>query len=73
MVTSFLAGEQTSWDLHLGSLAGAYRATPHEATGFSPNMMVTGREVRLQADIIYADPSSGGSTEMRNITTMQQA
>ncbi|KAH3787440.1 hypothetical protein DPMN_165564 [Dreissena polymorpha] len=35
--------------------------------------MVTGREVRLPADIIYADPSPGSSTETRNVPTMQQA
>ena len=53
MIKSYLTGEQSTWDEHLGSIAGAYRATPHEATGFSPNMMATGQEVRLPADIVY--------------------
>ena len=53
MIKSYLTGEQSTWDEHFGSIAGAYRATPHEATGFSPNMTATGQEVRLPADIVY--------------------
>jgi hypothetical protein len=36
MIKSFLRGEQTGWDLNLGCLADAYRATPHESTGLTP-------------------------------------
>ena len=56
MIRAYLADEQTEWDLHLGSLAGAYRATPHESTGQSPNMLATGQEVRLPADVIFGQP-----------------
>ncbi|XP_052280017.1 uncharacterized protein LOC127877782 [Dreissena polymorpha] len=33
MIRAYLSVEQSEWDLHLGSIAGAYRATPHESTG----------------------------------------
>ena len=32
MIKAYFCGEQTKWDLHLGCLAGAYRATPNEST-----------------------------------------
>ena len=37
------------WDDLLDTVMSAYRATPHSATGFSPNMVMLGREVRLPA------------------------
>ena len=46
MIKAYLCGEQTEWDLHLGCLAGAYRATPNESTRLTPNMLTMGREVR---------------------------
>ena len=56
MVRAYLSGEQDEWDMNLGCLAGAYRSTPHEATKFSPNMLVLGREIRMPADVIYGQP-----------------
>ena len=47
MVRAFLKGEQRQWDLHLGVLAGAYRATPNETTGLTPNLVMLGRELHL--------------------------
>ena len=37
------------WDELLDTVMMAYRATPHSATSFSPNMVMLGREVRLPA------------------------
>lgn len=53
MVRAFLSEEQDDWDVHLGCIANAYRATPHQATKLSPNMLALGREVRLPADLQY--------------------
>jgi len=51
MVKAYLCGEQTEWDRNIGCLAGAYRVTPHESTGFSPNLLTMGREVRMPAEL----------------------
>lgn len=51
MIKSYLKGEQTNWDLNLGCLAGAYRASPHETTGLTPNLLMLGREVRFPSCI----------------------
>jgi len=34
----------------------AYRATQHDATGYSPNMLVLGRETRVPPDLVYGAP-----------------
>ena len=53
MIKAYLCGEQKNWDLHLGCLAGAYRASPHESTKLTPNLLTLGREVRLPAELIF--------------------
>ena len=35
------------WDELLDTVMMAYRSTPHSATGFTPNMIMLGREIRL--------------------------
>ena len=60
MIKSFLKGEQTDWDLNLGCLAAAYRATPQESTGLTPNAMMLGREVRLPCEVIYSNSAADG-------------
>jgi hypothetical protein len=53
MKKAYLKGEQNKRDENLGCLAAAYRATPHETTGFSPYLLMLGREVRLPAEIMF--------------------
>lgn len=56
MIRAFLTGEQEDWDLYLGCLACAYRATPNETTRLSPNLLALGREIRLPSDLVYNYP-----------------
>ncbi|KAH3787839.1 hypothetical protein DPMN_165968 [Dreissena polymorpha] len=44
MVKAYLVDEGDDWDLFLGCLAGAYRATPNQSIGVSPNILTMGRE-----------------------------
>ena len=37
-------------------LLAAYRSAVHPATGYSPNMMMFGREVNIPSDILYPFP-----------------
>ena len=50
MVRAYIKGQE-DWDLYLGCLAGAYRSTPHESTSLTSNMMMMGREVRVQVEV----------------------
>ena len=58
MIRAYLRNEQTDWDLNLGCLAAAYRATQNESTKLSPNLIMLGREVRLPAEIAFGSSAS---------------
>ena len=51
MIKAFLKNEQKDWDVHLSCLAAAYRSARHETTGFTPNLLFLGREVRLPGEL----------------------
>ena len=51
IIKSYLRGQQKDWDLNLGCLGAAYRASVHESTGLTPNMVMLGREVRLPLEV----------------------
>ena len=56
MVKKFVDSKKTNWDKHLDLLLAAYRATPHPATGYSPNMLIFGREINIRSDILFPVP-----------------
>jgi len=43
---------QKDWDVCLPFAMAAYQSTRHEATGYTPNHLVFGREVRAPVDIV---------------------
>ena len=49
----FIRGEQTDWDLHLGTVGMAIRATVNRQTGFTPNFLMLGREVMQPIDLMF--------------------
>jgi len=51
-----VAEHQRDWDARLPFAMAAYRATQHDSTGYSPNMLVLGRETRAPPDIVYGAP-----------------
>ena len=67
MIKAYLKGEQTNWDLNLGCLAAAYRATPHDMTGFTPNLLMLGWKVRLPTELLF-----GSKAEDRDIVMYGQ-
>ena len=48
-----VAEHQRNWDVRLPYAVSAYRATRHDATGYSPNFLVLGREVWHPAEVVY--------------------
>jgi len=55
MIMCLIREERKEWDTILPFVMAAYRATPHSTTGFTPNMMVHGRESNLPCDIMYGN------------------
>ena len=47
MLSKYVEKSQKDWDLHLPFLTYAYRACIHSKTGYTPNMLMLGREVIL--------------------------
>ena len=72
LIRAYLKGKQSNWDLYLGSLAGAYRATPHESTGFTPNCVMFGRENRMPADLLFGSPVAKETTYGDHINRVKQ-
>ena len=56
MLAKVVSTSQRDWDQYLPSVMGAYRASRHESTGFSPNFMMLGRENLSPLDVILGVP-----------------
>ena len=56
MVGKVVSEKQRDWDEWLPLVMTAYRASPHAATGFSPDMLTFGREVWMPIDIMLGRP-----------------
>ena len=57
-VRCFVSKQQNNWDEHLPQLAGAIRSSVNRSTGFTPNMLMLGREVNQPADLLYRTPDA---------------
>ena len=56
MLGKVVSEKQRDWDEWLPLVMMAYRASPHTATGFTPNMLTFGREVSMPVDIVLGKP-----------------
>ena len=63
MLKKFVDRNNENWDQYIGLLLAAYRSTPHSSTGYSPNMMMLGREVTLPVDVIFPLQQQDASVE----------
>ena len=56
MLGKVVSDTQRDWDEKLPAVMAAYRASVHEATGYSPNRLFLGREVRMPLDLVMGLP-----------------
>ena len=56
MLSAYVSDNYKDWDRQLPYVMMAYRATAHETTGFSPNMLMLGRETSTPLDLVYDMP-----------------
>lgn len=52
-LSHYVNSDQTDWDDWIPFALFAYRATPHSVTGFSPFLIVHGREANLPSEIVF--------------------
>ena len=64
--------DQQDWDVYLDLLVGAYRATPHATTGFSPNFLVYGRELSMPVDIMIGPSPDGAIRCDEHVTKIKE-
>jgi hypothetical protein len=57
MLAKVVDADQRNWCQLLPGVMAAYRATAHESTGFSPNVMMFGRESRMPVDVVLGNPN----------------
>ena len=68
----FIGQHQSTWDQQLPMLLLSYRSAVHETTGFSPSMLVYGRELTLPVDLMYGRPDEGYSGQSQYVSDMQR-
>ena len=56
MIGKVVANTQRNWDECLPTVMAAYRASKHESTGSSPNLLMLGRENLTTLDMAYGVP-----------------
>ena len=56
------ADQKVDWDHHLPFISMAYRATPQDSSGFSPNFLMFGREIAMPVDVMIPLPNEDPDT-----------
>jgi len=57
MLAKVVSDSQRDWDEKLPIVLAAYRSTPSESTGMSPNKLFLGHEVRMPIDLVMGLPT----------------
>ena len=71
-VIAKVAEEQEEWDQYLPKILLALRASIHETTGFSPGMLMFGRELRLPIGAVREGPPSEQPSDYPSFDKRQQ-
>ena len=56
MLGRVVCESQRDWDKRVSMVMAAYRVSRHEATGYSPDFLMFGREVRAPIDLVLGGP-----------------
>ena len=56
MIATYVDKAQKDWDVNLPLLTSAYRSSVHVSTGYTPNMLMLGREVHLPIELVLGGP-----------------
>lgn len=65
VLSKYVAKHHRDWDRHLQLALMDYRSSEYESTGFSPGMIMFGREIDLQLDLLYGQPPETDETEIK--------
>ena len=68
----FIGQHQGTWDKQLPMLLLSYRSAVHEATGFTPSMLMNGRELTLPVDLMYGRPDEEYTGQSQYVCDLQR-
>jgi len=63
---------QRDWCERLPFVLAAYRASEHSITGFSPNFLMFGREVRAPLDLVHGEPERGETSTDNYVVELEE-
>ena len=63
---------QRDWCERLPFVLAAYRASEHSITGFSPNFLMFGREVRAPLDLVLGEPERGETSTDNYVVELEE-
>jgi hypothetical protein len=66
MLSAYVSDHQQDWDKKLPYVLMAYRFSLHESTGYTPNMLMMGRETATPIDIMYELPNGVKPTKVHD-------
>jgi len=75
MLAKVVSESQRDWDERVPFVLAAYRSSPHDSTGYSPNLLFLGHDTRMPIDLLMglpADQKDPGHTTEDFIVEMQQ-
>jgi hypothetical protein len=74
MIQHYTKPGKRDWDQYMMVVAASYRATKHSSTGYSPNMLMFGRELNHPADLVYgtADGSCLDRDEHEHVKSLEK-
>jgi hypothetical protein len=58
MLSKFVTTNQKDWDTYLPIISMAYNSSVQESTGFTPSMIMFGREMQLPIDLALGQPKN---------------
>ena len=74
MISAYIDDNQRNWDIHLPLLTSAYRSCQHETTGYTPNMLMFGRETHTPIELVLGGPATdqGPQNECAYVTSLRE-
>jgi transposase InsO family protein len=63
MMRCYLQDEQRDWDKHLSLIGMAMRSTVNRNTGFTPNLLMLGREISIPGDVFGVNRLNQGASD----------
>lgn len=74
MLTKFVSQTQRDWDIYLPLVLMAYRTSVHDSTGFSPSLMMLGREPELPIDLLFgSSPATKSKSQCSYVQNLQKS